>query len=314
MARKKTKALKEDEEDYISHLPHFVVTDILTRLPFKTLFNCRFVCKTWLHLLKDPGFTQLYHTRVNSNWTILQPKVEDHHLYAVHLFNSSSVIHSSARVKFDTKTHLGFGYYVKHHLVDSCEFVMIRPDINLTPSLWCPRLRFCPKTQVYKVVLLSKHYGVEESNREPTLVYTLGVKGNNVWKRVNVGDDVYGETTGCLAICESPKNDGINFHIWVMKDYGVQVSWAKAYNIEFTMIKTTLFFIPISRIQGLCHNGDILLLYKNQDLVSFNPTKPSFTFHRIEKQCSFQTLPYIPNFSSLRDIVKGEPLFYATSR
>ena len=49
---------------------------------------------------------------------------------------------------------------------------------------------------MYKVVLLSEHYGVEESKRVPTLVYTLGVKGNNVWKRVNVGDDVYGETTG----------------------------------------------------------------------------------------------------------------------
>ncbi|KAK7861045.1 hypothetical protein CFP56_029237 [Quercus suber] len=215
MARKKTKALKEDEEDYISHLPHFVVTDILTRLPFKTLFNCRFrvLCET-----SSGGFMQ---------WVDLNRRGE---------------------------------------------FVMIRPDINLTPSLWCPRLRFCPKTQVYKVVLLSKHYGVEESNREPTLVYTLGVKGNNVWKRVNVGDDVYGETTGsvflngiihwvvtsyfvpqyiysfdvedecfqsvpppleiespertklgiglgvlegCLAICESPKNDGRNFHIWI---------------------------------------------------------------------------------------------------
>ena len=105
MARKKTKALKEDEDDYISHLPHNIVTDILRRLPFKTLFNCRFVCKTWLHLLKDPSFTQLCHTRVNSNWTILLPKVKDHHLYAVHLYNSSSVIHSSARVRFATKTH-----------------------------------------------------------------------------------------------------------------------------------------------------------------------------------------------------------------
>ena len=231
MARKKTKALKEDEEDYISHLPHNVVTDILTRLPFQTLFNCRFVCKTWLHLLKDPSFTQLYHTRVNSNWTILQLKVKDHHLYAVHLYNISSMIHSSARVRFATKTHLGFGYYVKHHLVDSCnglilvgevhqykyhisvkldqlfvcnpitgEFVIIRPDFNLAPSLWCPCLEFSPKTQVYKVFLLSEHYGVEESKRVPTLVYTLGVKGNNVWKRVNVGDDVYGETTGSVFL------------------------------------------------------------------------------------------------------------------
>ena len=69
-------------------------------------------------------------TRVNSNWTILQPKVKDHHLYAVHLCNSSSVIHSSARVRFATKTHLGFGYYVKHHLVDSCNGLILVGEVH----------------------------------------------------------------------------------------------------------------------------------------------------------------------------------------
>ena len=47
----------------------------------------------------------------------------------------------------------------------------------------------------YEAVLLSKEYGVEVSKHMPTLVYTLGVKGNGVWKRVNVGDDVQGDTT-----------------------------------------------------------------------------------------------------------------------
>ena len=55
-----------------------------------------------------------------------------------------------------------------------------------------------------------------------------------------------GVLEGFLAICESPKNDGRHFHIWVMKDYGVQVSWAKAYNIEFTMIKNNVVFHPHS--------------------------------------------------------------------
>ena len=31
-------------------------------------------------------------------------------------------------------------------------------------------------------------------------MYTLGVKGNNVWNRVNVGDDVYGETIGSVFL------------------------------------------------------------------------------------------------------------------
>ena len=72
---------------------------------------------------------------------------------------------------------------------------MVRLGNNLTSSLMCPPLGFCPKTQVYEVVLLSKEYGVEVSKQMPTLVYTLGVKGNGVWKRVNVGDDVHSDTT-----------------------------------------------------------------------------------------------------------------------
>uniref|UniRef100_A0A7N2RCI2 F-box protein n=1 Tax=Quercus lobata TaxID=97700 RepID=A0A7N2RCI2_QUELO len=48
---------------------------------------------------------------------------------------------------------------------------------------------FCPKTQVYKVVLLSKkQYGAEVNNNMVTLVYTLGEKGNGLWKSVNVGN------------------------------------------------------------------------------------------------------------------------------
>ena len=71
---------------------------------------------------------------------------------------------------------------------------MVRPGNKITSSLMCPPLGFWPKTQVYEVVLLSKEYGVG-SKHMPILVYTLGVKGNGVWKRVNVGDDVQGDTT-----------------------------------------------------------------------------------------------------------------------
>ena len=104
------------------------------------------------------------------------------------------------------------------------------------PSLWCPRLGFCPKTQVYKVVLLSEHYGVEESKRVPTLVYTLGVKGNNVWKRVNVGDDVHGETTDCFSQwnyslgCDIPFCTTIYIYIFIWRwgwvfSIGSTASW-----------------------------------------------------------------------------------------
>ena len=69
------------------------------------------------------------------------------------------------------------------------EFVIVRPGISLTSSPICPCLGFCPKTQVYMVVLLSKkQYGAEVNNNMVTLVYTLGEKGNGLWKSVNVGN------------------------------------------------------------------------------------------------------------------------------
>ena len=134
---------------------------------------------------------------------------------------------SSTRIKFATKTHLCMGCNVKLSLLDSCnglillgddchyhdsvklnqlyvcnpitgEFVIIKhkPGINLTSFNACLCLGFCPKTQVYKVVrLLKQQYGVEVSNSMLTHVYTLGEKGNGLWKSVNVGDSLLDQPT-----------------------------------------------------------------------------------------------------------------------
>ena len=60
---------------------------------------------------------------------------------------------------------------------------------------------------------------------ESQLVYTLGVKGNNVWKRVNVGDDVYGETTDCVFL------NGI-IH-WVVTSHSVpQYIYIYSFDVE----------------------------------------------------------------------------------
>ena len=411
-AKKKAKAVKEDEKvggtDIISELPSYIVTEILSRLPFNTVLICRCVCKTWLHLLVDPSFAQLYHTRAHP-CIILQPtyKHRNQHLYAVHFDNRNHVRKSSTRIKFPTKTHLSMGCNVKLSLLDSCnglillgemyqyryhdfvklgqlyvcnpitaEFIIVKPGIKLPSFSVCPCLGFCPKTQVYKVVLLSKQqYGVEVSNSMQTLVYTLGVKGNGLWKSVNVGNDVLGHprnTTflngiihwvvrstsapqfiysfdvedecfqpvppppefvslspeqtawskpriclgmleGCLTIGNVAKDASYCFHIWVMKDHGVQESWTKTYTMDFTIHKEVLL-LPISQILGLCHNGDILFTNYDRNLVSFNPANSSCKIHKIERLCCVKVLSYSANFSLLREIARGELLFNATLR
>ncbi|KAJ6342060.1 hypothetical protein OIU78_010076 [Salix suchowensis] len=47
----------------ISALPIQNLVDILSRLPFKTIFSCMCVCKKWKDLILDPEFAKLHHTR-----------------------------------------------------------------------------------------------------------------------------------------------------------------------------------------------------------------------------------------------------------
>lgn len=60
----------EEEEDpqlicqySVPELPTHIIFDILSRLPIKTLFNCRRVCKDWLSLISDPLFAKLHLSR-----------------------------------------------------------------------------------------------------------------------------------------------------------------------------------------------------------------------------------------------------------
>ncbi|KAL5727731.1 hypothetical protein ACHQM5_000891 [Ranunculus cassubicifolius] len=48
----------------ISKLPIEVFHDILSRVPLKTLSNCRFVNKSWYNSIKNPNFIKLHHKKV----------------------------------------------------------------------------------------------------------------------------------------------------------------------------------------------------------------------------------------------------------
>ncbi|KAI8558158.1 hypothetical protein RHMOL_Rhmol04G0067700 [Rhododendron molle] len=60
----KNKKQKQEEDDYQTmgnpQLPTPLVMDILSRLPIKTLFDFRRVCKDWLSLMSDPYFANLH--------------------------------------------------------------------------------------------------------------------------------------------------------------------------------------------------------------------------------------------------------------
>jgi F-box interacting protein len=47
-------------ECLMNKLPSCLIMDILSRLPIKTILNCRCVCKTWLHYISDSFFAKLH--------------------------------------------------------------------------------------------------------------------------------------------------------------------------------------------------------------------------------------------------------------
>ncbi|KAF5480506.1 hypothetical protein F2P56_001249 [Juglans regia] len=384
----------------ISLLPLMILTDILLRLPFKTIFSCRCVCKTWLSVLLDPDFAQLYQARAPSS-IILQPQndILKQYLYAVDLEASDSsnhaisISHYSVRVKFDTQTQLS--PQSKLSLVDSCnglillcesfrmdllaerlyvcnpitgEFVIVRPIRANLPHWVSPRLGFCPNSRKFKVVIfVNKEDGADE--KMPTDVYTLGREGG--WRSVLMKYDVrssvrdttflngfihflwgraipellirsfdvenekfqpvpppplldsslktggqrmsLGVLGGCLALAEFPYDDGRCFHVWVMKEYGVQSSWTKEWSIN-VHIDIPMYSVPCCHIVGLLGNGDILILHHEKTMFSFNRANRTCKYHRIDKIHYFQALPYVPNFSSLTEIASGEEVFNARFR
>ncbi|XP_057718936.1 F-box protein CPR1-like [Arachis stenosperma] len=49
------------------HLPQELVSNILSRLPAKELWRCKFVCKSWFHLINDPNFVTNYYVVYNNS-------------------------------------------------------------------------------------------------------------------------------------------------------------------------------------------------------------------------------------------------------
>ncbi|CAK7338465.1 unnamed protein product [Dovyalis caffra] len=68
--KRKRAASTAESKCLVAELPHGLITDILSRLPVKSLFNCKFVCKTWLRLISDPHFAKIHWARSPTTFLI----------------------------------------------------------------------------------------------------------------------------------------------------------------------------------------------------------------------------------------------------
>ncbi|KAK9285717.1 hypothetical protein L1049_024916 [Liquidambar formosana] len=110
-----------------------------------------------------------------------------------------------------------------------------------------------------------------------------------------------GVLLGCLCLTDAPSY-GDHLDIWVMKDYAVQESWTKEFVIP---LYSGSLFHPIKYLT----NGDILMVYAEQALVSYNYAKKRLRYLDIRGVDSkYEAIVHTPNLVSLKDIMMGDNL------
>ncbi|KAH7843786.1 hypothetical protein Vadar_020743 [Vaccinium darrowii] len=206
---------QEDEEeqveedprmvDTVPDLPTHIVFDILSRLPIKTLFNCRRICKGWLSLLSDPHFAKLHLSRSKVSLLVkpITHKYKSRKLNLVDLHIATYTRPRNCRIKLVPKINLPKDPKIAFNVVNSCNgFLCLSEPKNNDPIYVCnpilgeyitlPKCSsgkivsscafgFSPVTDQYKVVRSFDN----EDNHEVE-IYTLG---EGFWR--NIGNNPY---------------------------------------------------------------------------------------------------------------------------
>ena len=69
MTKQRKKSVRSKEKNKCEYLPEEVISEILCRLPVKSIMQCSCVCKLWYSLIRNPNFitTHLKTTLSSSN-------------------------------------------------------------------------------------------------------------------------------------------------------------------------------------------------------------------------------------------------------
>ncbi|KAM0988409.1 hypothetical protein ACFX1X_012606 [Malus domestica] len=287
----------------LEQLPQALVTDILSRLSVKTVFNCRCVSKEWLSIISDPQFIHLHASR-SPNGILIKD-------YPPH-----------GRSRNAYFTHANQDYYMFECNPILGEYITIPPSNQSGDECFCVGLGFSHVTNEHKVLQLN--------NSDEAEIYTIGTRawrtiGNcpqefcnylpfnaflhgalHSLRRECWGSDLIiltfnfdKEQFGSLSLPRLPEN-----HFSNMLEYGVQESWTKIIVFEsLYKYHRDLSWHSYEPIMFL-NNGEILLLFNNRDVVCYN--QESKSFREISIQAT--TSPFLdsPSFISLYDVAEGE--------
>ncbi|KAM7490862.1 hypothetical protein LguiA_033783 [Lonicera macranthoides] len=200
----KCEETREDQEPVtVPYLPTHIVLEILSRVPIKTIFNCRLVCKNWSALISTPEFAQLHLSRSSTSCLII-PLYKKRKFKRLYLIDPEYPSSFQDRLVFVPKINLP---NIRIGLINSCNGLVCFSQLSFLGSndaynicVCNPVLReyiflpnsphgtlfdsynyncafgFSHKTNQYKVVL---NYG---SNHRAE-IYTLGQRSRS-WRSI----------------------------------------------------------------------------------------------------------------------------------
>ncbi|KAF3623508.1 hypothetical protein FXO38_30706 [Capsicum annuum] len=261
--------------DSMCILPPEIITEILSRLPVKSLLKFRSVSKSWLALICSPEF-------INTHLSLSTNEEETLHLIILNdlefgdkwCFKGcpvASLFNNSVTEAVD------LGYPIEDdsydlHIVGSCNELIL---------LWFYGIQQLENTRI----CLNLDLGGKDQITIPYMVWGLLVDGKLHWNMVtnknilsfDIANEKWdnvekpssygvGETESFVwklgsNLCVYTDYKETQFCIWVMKEYGVKQSWIKKYTIRYPNDKK--YFSPLF----VSNKGEMLFLIQSEFMI-----------------------------------------------
>ncbi|XP_049410343.1 F-box/kelch-repeat protein At3g23880-like [Solanum stenotomum] len=284
-----------------SILPPELITDILSRLPVKSLLQCRCVSKSWLSLICSPEFikTHLSLAANNKGLSLLDESVVDssdmnypvenhcgrfwtvgsvNGLICVSGFSSSMVTYGFGYDEIhDEYKVLRVRSTCQHHNKHHNEFEVYSLKTDSWRSIHCLKneLLF---TEVGKFVNGKLHWATCDGHlHEGWIISSIDLSCEE-WGVVEL--PCYGEGNGVFSlgvygsnlsmVCTDPRT---HVDVWVMKEYGIKKSWTKMFTIKYPPYEHRLGYL-FSPSFCLSNTGEILVIFGSVFMI-YNPKDDS---------------------------------------
>ncbi|KMT04052.1 hypothetical protein BVRB_8g186490 [Beta vulgaris subsp. vulgaris] len=222
-------------------LPTEIISEILSRLPVKSLLNFKYVCKSWYILIKSPNFIKLH-----LNQTLISNS--DRHLLL--LSYNRNILSSDIDVDVDDNHPLFYelNHPLKHHeieLIGSCNGILCISDKSKTNVFL-----FNPLTKSQrKLPPCLKDLGNNHHNK--TLVFGFGYdRKNDDYKVLRmIQDSYYNEDNNSEAEVYSLRNNSwkcverMPYYLLFVSRHGVFVNEAIHYIVVTKELQMQCKFI-----------------------------------------------------------------------